>query len=279
MEKIGLIVDSTASLSKDYIKDNDIGVVRFKYSLDGKEYSEGLEESPEEFHLRLKESDDIPKTSQPTVSDYLEIYDQHSKRYDKVLVLPLSKGISGAYQTAVMASKDFEKVRVLDTCNALDSVRFMVEKIYRLMDDGMDAKEIGDTIERDRLYPNYSACLIANELKYLEKGGRIPKAIGSAGDFLRLKPIININAKDDGKLAVTEISRGNKRTINRIVELLPEDTKRVAVGDINNRETRDILEEKILERFPHIELTYATVTPVIASHIGPNCYGMFYAKI
>lgn len=279
MRKIGIIADSTASLSQAYIEANHIGMVHFKYTLDGITCREGVDETTDQYHKRLRVSTDFPKTSQPALGDYLSLYKDYSQAYEEVLVLPLSKGLSGAYQTAVLAASDFENVRVLDTGNALDSTRFMIERIVGLIDEGRGADEIVQIIERDKAYPNYSALLVANDLKYLERGGRIPPAVGKVGDFLKLKPILDLNSNQDGKLGVTEISRGDKKTINKLVEKIPAGTKRVAIGDVNNKEIREVLVEKVKVARPEIEISDCTVTPVIASHIGPNCYGLFYSKI
>lgn len=276
---IGIIADSTASLSDEYIKENDIGIAHFRYSLDGKTFVEGQDESTKDFHKRLKASGSIPHTSQPPIGEFIDLFDDYSKRYDEVLVITLSKGLSGCFHTAQMASQDYDNVRVLDTNLALDANRFLIENIMKLREEGMGANEIGDIIERDKTYPNLSAILVANELSYLEKGGRIPAAIRRVGDFLRLKPIIDLNADNDGKLGVAEISRGDKKTIKRVVDLIPEDAKRVAVGEVNNQEIKDIIVERIKDQRPDLEITDCTITPVIASHIGPNCYGMFYSKV
>lgn len=276
---IGIIADSTASLSDKYVKENDIGIAHFRYRLDGETFIEGLDESTKDFHKRLKASGSIPQTSQPPIGEYIDLFEDYSKRYDEVLVITMSKGLSGAFQTAQMASQNYDNVRVLDTNLTLDANRFLIENIMKLREEGLGANEIGDIIERDKTYPNLSAILVANDLSYLEKGGRIPSAIRKVGDFLRLKPIINLNADNDGKLGVAEISRGDKKTLKRVVDLIPEDAKRVAVGEVNNQEIKDTIVERIKDQRPDLEVTDCTITPVIASHIGPNCYGMFYSKV
>lgn len=254
MKKIGIIVDSCSSLGEDFLRDHNIGIVRFKYSLDGKSYREGLDQTTEAYHLALEESDDFPKTSQPSLGDYLQIFEEYSQAYEDVIVLPLSRGLSGSYQAAKLASENFDNIRLVDTLQVLDTIRFMVERTLDLIEKGLGAGDIVEILERDKAYPNYGILLVANELQYLEKGGRIPPAIGKLGDFLQLKAILDINTKGDGKLGLKEMSRGTKKTVNSLVQLLPEDVKRVAIGHVNNPQVKEDLQERVRKRFPMLSL-------------------------
>lgn len=277
MEKIGVVVDSSSSLSPQYIEEKNIGLISFTYTLDGVTKREGIDETSLQYYKRLKNSTDFPKTSQPAIGEYIRVIENYREEYDQVLVFPLSTGLSGSFQTANLVTEGMENVYVVDTRAALDNTRFMVERSFKLIEEGLKAGEIKEKIEGER--DQYGVLLVANDLDYLRRGGRIPSAIAKMGDVLNIKPIIDMNKDGDGQLGLKDIVRGRKRTLKKMVRLIPPDVKRMAIGDVNSPEIREILETRIAEAFPHAEITRATVTPVIASHIGPSCYGLFYSFI
>ena len=279
MRKIGIVVDSCSSLSEEFINKNDIGVVRFSYELDEISCLEGVDETNEEYYKRLKNSSNFPKTSQPSPGQYLEICKPFLEKYDDVLVFPLSSGLSGSHQTASLIGEHFEKLHIINTYLALDCIRFLIERAVDLIDRDMTVLEIREVLEKDIAEKSYGGFLVANDLEYLERGGRIPQSISKIGDFLNLKPIIEIDTDKKGRLALKEISRGSKRTISRIVDLLPKDSKKVAVGEIYNKEAKEELIKLVKNKLPHASISDCTVTPVIASHIGPNCYMIAYSKV
>ena len=279
MRKIGIIVDSCSSLSEKYILENDIGVVRFSYDLDEVVCLEGLDETDEKYYSRLKKSSNFPKTSQPSPGEYLEVCKSFLDKYDDILVFPLSSGLSGSYHTACLIGEHFENLHIVNTFLALDAIRFVVERAVELIDMDKSVLEIKAILEKEIINKNYGGFFVTNNLEYLQRGGRIPKSLSKIGDFLNLKPIIEMNTDKKGKLSLKEISRGNKRTIMRIVELLPKDAKKVAVGEIYNKEIKEELIELVKNKLPNAEISDCTVTPVIASHIGPNCYVLAYSRV
>src|SRR4030042_2181559 len=104
MANIGIVTDSTAYLEDAYVKEHDIKVVPLKVIMDDVSYREGVDISNEEFYRRLKEAQIFPTTSQPSAGEFLEAYKEMAGRYDKLISIHISSGISGTCESARCAA-------------------------------------------------------------------------------------------------------------------------------------------------------------------------------
>ena len=114
MSKIAILTDSNSGITQDEAKKNGVYVLPMPFFIDGEQYFEDISLSQEEFYKKLKDDADI-STSQPSVGEMQEKWDELLKEYDEIVFIPMSSGLSGTCQTAMMLADDYDgKVQVVD---------------------------------------------------------------------------------------------------------------------------------------------------------------------
>ncbi len=208
---IKIIVDSTTDL-KDEIRDKVI-TVPLTVSFGDEEYVDGVTITHEEFYEKLISGDVMPKTSQVSPGAFSEVFEREAADGSTLIVLTISSKISGTYQSALIAAKDFNNVFVVDSKNLTISVGILVELALKHIEDGMGAEKLVETLceEREKIY----LLALFDTLKYLKHGGRISKTSALIGGMLSIKPIVSVR---NGDIVVLGKARGTKQGYNLLIK-------------------------------------------------------------
>ena len=203
---VKIICDSAADITSAFAKENNIKIIPLKTIIDGREYLDGVELSPEEFYKLQKETKDFPTTSQISPAEFADAYREVTEGGDEAVVITISSGLSGTYQSATIAEAEYEgKVFVVDSLNVAIGEQLLVHLALRLKDEGLSAAEIANSLhsarEKIRLLASFDT------LEYLFRGGRLSRTSAVAGAMLNIKPIFTI---ENGKLEIVAKARGNK---------------------------------------------------------------------
>ena len=170
-----------------------IYVLPMPFTIDGKEYFEGINLTQEEFYEKLKGDADIA-TSQPSPHAIMELWDKLLKDYDEIVQIPMSSGLSGSCQTAAALAADYEdKVFVVNNHRISVTQRRSVDTALELVKTGRDGREIKEILEKTGM--DASIYITVATLKYLKKGGRLTPAVAAIGTMLRLKPVLTIQGE------------------------------------------------------------------------------------
>ena len=154
------------------------------FMINGEIFHEGVDLTHEEFFKRMEDGDDIT-TSQPSPGEVTDFWDKLLKEYDEILYIPMSSGLSGSCQTAIMLADDYEgKVQVVNNQRISVTQEQSAFDAKNLADKGYDAAKIREILERDKF--ESSIYITLNTLKYLKKGGRITPAAAALGTLLRI---------------------------------------------------------------------------------------------
>ncbi|GGA33266.1 fatty acid-binding protein DegV [Kroppenstedtia guangzhouensis] len=274
MTKVQVITDSTADIPKHLIEELGIVVVPLKVHLSGESYLDGVTISPSQFYERLKESDEMPTTSQPSPIDFVEAYREAAKDGNvDILSIHLSSAFSGTYQSALLARSMVEdefKVTVVDSKKASYAIGMIVVEVARAAKEGKSLDEC--VAIANRLIEEEQVFFLVDTLEYLQKGGRIGKASAVVGSLLNIKPILSISP--EGEVFPVDKVRGKAKAISRIFEMLkenlPEGAKDVAVLYTDNREEADKWADRLKETFQVDHVEYTEIGPVIGAHVGPG---------
>lgn len=276
---VRIIVDSTADLIPEL--KSRVTVVPLTVHFGEQEYIDGVTITPEEFYKKLAAAKDLPSTSQATPYAFNEAFEEAVEAGDTVVAIILSSGLSGTYQSATIGAAEFPgKVFVVDSRNVAIAVGAMVEYAFRLVDAGMDAEQIAAelTAAREKL----RLLAVVDTLEYLQRGGRVSRAVAIAGGMLSIKPIISMNA--EGKLEMAGKARGNKAANaamnKKALEMDIDFSMPVLVGYTG---TSDGLMQKYLQESAEFfaDHTYGTslVSAVVGTHAGPNAVAIaFFSK-
>ncbi|MBQ6858547.1 MAG: DegV family protein [Clostridia bacterium] len=202
---IRIVVDSTADVAQEIQK--RLTVVPLNVSFGQETYIDGVTIDHREFYEMLAESRVLPTTSQPSPDAYARVFEEAKAAGDELVVLTVSSGISGTYQSAMIAAQDYpENVYIVDSLNVAVALGALAEYALELVDRGMSAAEIAKELEAAR--EDVVLLALLDTLENLKKGGRIPPVLAFAGGLLSLKPILWMK---DGRLEMLSKGRGIKQ--------------------------------------------------------------------
>ena len=217
----GIVSDSSCDLPESYVQTEQVEIVSFYLSFDGEEYyREGKEISIPEFYQRMAENPDcFPKTSMPSIKDYVDPFLYFVKKGLPVLCICLSRKLSGSLQAAVNAKQVVEeqfqgaRIEVVDSCLATALQGMLVKNAVEMRNAGKTLDEAAEALRS--LRQSGHIFFTTDDLKYLEHGGRIGKVASVAGSVLKIKPLIQFY---DGELGSAELCRGRKKSLQKIID-------------------------------------------------------------
>jgi len=263
---IEIISDSTACLEKDFIKKNKIHIVPMKYSFGNKEFKEGLPPF-KKFYLTLKKAKELPKTSQPSINDFLSIYEKIIKEGNTAIVFTLSSKVSGTFESALKAREQCSKpesIFVPDFLLIGQLTKALIEEAIFLIKKKKTPKTIISSLLQIR-DEKLEGFFLPDTLEYLHKGGRISKLSLMAGNILKIKPILSFS---DGEIKCVSKIIGEKKTLETFFNKIPKDFEKLYYIRIGESENFSKLEKYLKENFSNKVLEYGEVGPTLGSHIG-----------
>ncbi len=273
---VRIIVDSASDLEDSFIRDHDILLVPLTTTFEDGEYQEGVNLTREEFFKKLAECNELPRTSQPSPADFRRVFEQVVAEGDTAVAIILSSKLSGTYNCAVVAAAGLEdRIFVVDSMNASLGELVLAKRAVALRDEGATAAEIARTLDEEKRSVRVFALL--DTLEYLRKGGRISSAIALAGGLLSIKPIIGV---DDGEVAMYAKTRGFKRGMNALRELIAKEgvdfTRPVRFGfsGLSNASLRKFIDEsnELLGDMKGM-IDSGIIGATIGTHVGPGAIG------
>lgn len=277
---IRIVTDSTSDIPKHLIDKYGIIVLPLTVHFGSEEYRDGVDIKSGKFYEKLAASESLPTTSQVAPSAFIDVYRAELDKGNSIISLHISCDLSGTYQSAELAKKtlDDDRIAVVDSRSATLGLGMIVLKAAELVEKEWGFREI---VEKLKQYIISTRLIIAvDTLKYLKMGGRLSGTQAFIGDMLNIKPLLTI---EDGKVVPLEKTRGQKKAIARVIEILKEKIDNVpnlVVGVANAlaKETADELRELIKAEFPNVEFVETEVGSVIATHVGPGAFGVVFME-
>ena len=213
---IRIVVDSSSDVA---IHNNEnITVVPLSITLNNKTYLDGIELGHDEFYDMLVKTDDFPKSSQPTPQLFVDVFEEAKKNNDTLLCIMLSSGVSGTYQSAVLAKNivEYDNIYIIDSLTGAYGIKLLVDEALKLIKEGKTIEEIVEQLEdlkgRTRVF------LSVDTLDYLCRGGRLDKKAAVIGNLVKMKPIITVTR--EGTIGVVNKAVGIVRTINSLIDIV-----------------------------------------------------------
>ncbi|MDE6916810.1 MAG: DegV family protein, partial [Lachnospiraceae bacterium] len=215
MSKIAVVTDSNSGITQNQAKELGIRVLPMPFMIDGETFYEEITLSQEEFYRKLAQNADI-STSQPSPESITQIWDELLKEHDEIVHIPMSSGLSGSCQTAMMLAQDYEgKVHVVNNQRISVTQKQSTFDAIALAKEGKSGSAIKDILEEDKF--NSSIYIMIDTLYYLKKGGRITPAAAALGTLLRLKPVLQIQGdKLDAFAKARTVTQAKSIMINAI---------------------------------------------------------------
>lgn len=277
---IKIVTDSTSYISDEYIKKYDIKLVSLNVIINGVSSRE-IDIENEVFYEEIKNSKEIPKSSQPIPEEMLNTFREIVEDGDSIVGIFLSSKMSGTYSNANMIKdmilEDYPDadIHILDSKTNCMQMGFAVIEAARTASEG---KSINEVINAANHVINNSRFLFTPEtLEYLKKGGRIGGAAALFGNVLQIKPILTVV---NGETSVFKKVRTRKKAIEEIVKTVLEEIESKGFGDIVvhhiNCQEDGLKLAKALENKLGKKVDIQSIGPVIGVHVGPGSIGIAY---
>ena len=275
MKRIAIVTDSNSGITQTEAKQLGISVLPMPFFIDDTLYFEDITLTQEAFYDKLLQDADI-STSQPSLGDVTQLWDQLLQEYESVLHIPMSSGLSSSCQSARMLADDYDgRVVVVDNQRISVTQRQSVRDAMALAESGHSAEEIRAILEEQKLQASIYISL--ETLKYLKKGGRITPAAAAIGTVLNLKPVLQIQgekldayAKVRGKKAArrTMIEAIQKDLKNRFAEPLAQGRMGFGIAYSGNLEEALDWKAELEAAFPGVDFQMDPLSLSVACHIG-----------
>lgn len=288
MSSYALTCESTADYPRSYFEERNIPYVMFHYELDGVTHDDDLYESvtPEEFFGALK-AGSTSKTSQVSVGEYTEFWKPMLEAGQDILHLTLSSGISGTYNSAVIAAQNLaaeypeRTIRVIDSLAASAGYGLLMDYVADLRDQGATLEEAAAWAEEHKL--NLNHWFFVSDLDCLKRGGRVSSTSALIATALKICPVMNVD--NQGKLIPREKIRTKKKAITELVARMMDHvengaayTGKCTISQSNCRADAEEVARLIGEQIPALKgkVRINNIGTVIGSHTGPGTVALFF---
>lgn len=269
---IKILTDSSSVVSKQVAESLGVEILPLGITFGSEAYRDGVDITTEEFYAKLLEGKHYPHTSQPTPMEFEERFAKAKADGETLLFMPLSKRISGTYESAlrVKDAGGYDNVYVYDTKCTTIMLSLLVTEAAKRKDLPINEliAYLDDLRSRARLYAGIDT------LEFLAKGGRLNTATAAIGTLLKVKPLIIIS--QEGTIDVIGKRMGAKMGIRAVSEMVnlddidPEYGIRFLYSYCADH-TKELIERMGLTMDKIVELT--DLGPIVGTHIGPNAYG------
>ena len=280
---ICIMTDSNSGITQDEGKKLGIPVVPMPFTINGKDYLEDINLTQEEFY-KLVDLKAVVLTSQPSAGALMDLWKETLKKYDEIVYIPMSSGLSKSCETATFLSNEKEfkdKVYVVNNQRISVTQKQSVLDAMYLVNKGMSAKEIKDLLEKTKL--ESSIYITVDSIDYLRRGGRITAAAATFAKLLKIKPVLQIQGE---KLDAFDKVRGMKGAKRSMLDQMKKDvTERF--GGIDNvhlfvayTACKDVAEEfisMIKEEIGEVEVC-DPLSLSVSCHIGPGALAIACTK-
>lgn len=278
MPKIAIVTDSNSGISQNQAKELGIFVLPMPFFINEETFFEDINLTVPEFYEKMASGANII-TSQPSPDSVMSLWDKLLSDYDEIVHIPMSSGLSGSCQSAIMLSQEEEydgKVYVVNNQRISVTQRQSVLDAIALAKRGKNAAQIREILENDRF--NSSIYIMLDTLYYLKKGGRITPAAAALGTLLKLKPVLQIQGeKLDAFAKARTTVQGKSIMMNAIRSDMENRFGGVekkdyilAVAHTQNEAAARAFREELQELYPGTDIYVDHLSLSVACHIGPG---------
>lgn len=283
-QKIAVVTDSNSGITQRQAAEYGVHVLPMPFMIDDETFYEDINLDQKGFYEKLEGGADVV-TSQPSPDSVLTLWEKLLKDYDEIVHIPMSSGLSGSCQSAVMLARDFGgKVQVVNNQRISVTQRQSVLDAKLLAEKGESAARIKEILEQDKF--NSSIYIMLDTLYYLKKGGRITPAAAAIGTILKLKPVLQIQGeKLDAFAKARTTNQGKQIMINAIQNDMETrfggaraDNIWLQVAYTKDDKAAEQFAEELKEHFGEFDMVCNPLSLSVACHIGPGALAVACCK-
>ena len=279
MPSTAVVADTTSYLPPELIRQHAVHLVSLYVGIEGEQEREADIDDLHGFYERLRISDQAVTTSQPSVGDFIAVYEPLLADGREIVSIHLASGISGTYESAVQArerltaeGKGGERIVVCDSRTGAGGMGLMILAAANAVENGADAAEANERAEAVRA--ELKIWFAVDTLDYLRRGGRIGAARAWIGSTLKIKPILTL----EEEITPVERVRTRSRSIERLVDYARQRAEAGAdawvVQHVQDPENAARLIETCRPIFGKDPIFTSEIGPVLGAHVGPGLLGV-----
>ncbi len=284
MSDFKIITNTTADLPADYIRENNLGLMVFNYTIKGETYSKGHELDWKEFYSMMRDGN-MPTTSQVNPEECRLYFENYLKECRQLLYICFSSGLSGTYNNACLAADMVMeehpdcKITVIDSRCASMGEGLLVHKAVMLQKAGRSMDETADWVEEH--IPHLVHIFTVDDLNHLYRGGRVSRTAAVVGTVVGIKPILHVDG--EGHLIPIQKVRGRKKSLHALVDYMAEKMGRyrdendiIFISHGDALEDAEAVRDEVKERFGIDSFLINHIGPTIGAHSGPGTIALFF---
>jgi len=279
MSSTAVVADTTSYLPPELLQQHDVHLVSLYVGIEGDQEKESEIDDLAGFYERLRASDKQVTTSQPSVGDFISVYEPLLADGREIVSIHLSSGISGTYESAIQArerltaeGKGGERIAVCDSRTGCGGMGLMILAVSNAVERGASAAEANEAAERVR--EELKIWFAVDTLDYLRRGGRIGAARHWIGTTLKIKPILTL----EDEITPVERVRTRTRAFERLLDYARQRHEDGAdawvVQHVQDPQNAERLVEACRPIFGSDPVFTSEIGPVIGAHVGPGLLGV-----
>ena len=283
--KIAVVTDSTANITPEEATKNNIKVVPIPFSVDGQNFREGVDISTTDFYTKLKNASSFPSTSQPSIGQMMELYQQlAADGYDAAISIFLTGSISGFMNNVARIAEEMaDQIKIIpfDCHITSEPMHFIVLEAAKLVQEHEDPDEV--TAKLRRLSDTVGDVFVVDDLQNLVRGGRLSNASAFVGSILKIKPLLSFD-NPNHSLEAFEKVRSMKKAKLRCEQIFAERTAnldypvRGMVIHANDEEAGQKWRDKLQADYPDVDFSLGYFGPVIGTHLGQSALALAWLQ-
>ena len=266
-----IIADTATLLSPEQGKEMGLTIVPVSVAINGRSYKDYAEISSEEF-LQLIEKGGVPSTSQPSVGDILDVYEETE---EETVFITVGDGLSGGYQTAVGAKHSLEKndhIHVINSCTLAGPLRYLAKKALALKAQGCSLAQVKEALHR--CIESSRSFVIPADFEFLRRSGRLTAITAKIGGALKLLPVLT-QTEDRTRIRPVTVKRTWKTAVDAILQQLQTAgvgaEHLISICHAGALEQAKAVCRQVRQAFPNTETEILQLSPALITHGGPGC--------
>jgi DegV family protein with EDD domain len=278
VQRVAIVADTTAYLPADLVERHGIHLVSLYVNWDDSSEREAEMPNFDDFYQRLRTADRLPTTSQPSIGDFLEVYEPLVDQGLEVVSVHISGGISGTVESARQAKeqlaqrKGADRVTVVDSERSAGGLGLMALAGARVAEAGGSQQQVVERVKTARA--DLKMWFAVDTLEYLRRGGRIGAASAWLGSALKIKPILTLDKEITPIERVRTGAKARRRLLEYMEQLHADGGDGWVVQHVQAPEEAQQLVDAMREMTGRDPVFVSEVGPVIGAHVGPGLLGV-----
>lgn len=277
MSNIKIVTDSSATMEQSKVEELGIHVIPLTVMIDNIIYIDGVTINGSQFMDLMEKSPSLPKTSQPPIGEFVELYNELGRDGSTIISIHLAETLSGTVNTARQAAAMADaNVIVIDSHYTDQAQAFQVQLAAEMAQEGKSADEIVAAVEDLRDNHTHLYMGVA-DMDNMVKGGRVSRVVGLVSNFLKIRVMLEMY---DSQLHVIGKGRGSKffyRWFDKFMdEIKDQNVTRLGISHADANDLAEYFKDSLQPLMPEVSIPVLQTTPIVATHSGPGAFSILY---